>query len=48
MSTHNIRFYGDPTKIMLVCLFVLGFYGSVNSKVMSSRSVNSRSVPGQA
>ena len=29
-------------------LFVLGFYGPVNNKVMSSRSVNSGTVPGQA
>ena len=31
-----------------VCLFVLEFYGPVNNEVMSSRSVNSGSVPGQA
>ena len=30
------------------CLFVLGFYGPVNNKVMSSRSVNGGTVPGQA
>ena len=29
-------------------LFVLGFYGPVNKEVMSSRSVNSGTVPGQA
>ena len=29
-------------------LFVLGFYGPVNNEVMSSRSVNSGTVPGQA
>ena len=28
-------------------LFVLGFYGPVNNEVMSSRSVNSGTVPGQ-
>ena len=28
--------------------FVLEFYGPVNNKVMSSRSVNSDTVPGQA
>ena len=32
----------------LFCLFVLGFYGPVNNEVMSSRSVNSGTVPGQA
>ena len=31
----------------LICLFVLEFYGPVNSEVMSSRSVNSGTVPGQ-
>ena len=31
-----------------VYLFVLGFYGPVNNEVMSSRSVNSGTVPGQA
>ena len=30
------------------CLFVLEFYGPVNNKVMSSRSVNSGTVLGQA
>ena len=30
------------------CLFVLGFYDPVNNEVMSSRSVNSGTVPGQA
>ena len=30
------------------CLFVLGFYGPVNNEVMSSQSVNSGTVPGQA
>ena len=29
-------------------LFVLGFYGPVNNEVMSSRSVYSGTVPGQA
>ena len=29
------------------CLFVLGFYGPVNNEVMSSRSVNNSTVPGQ-
>ena len=32
----------------LTCLFVLEFYGPVNKEVMSSRSVNSGTVPGQA
>ena len=31
-----------------VCLFVLEFYGPVNNEVMTSRSVNSGTVPGQA
>ena len=31
-----------------ICLFVLEFYGSVNNEVMSSRSVNCGTVPGQA
>ena len=31
-----------------VCLFVLGFYGPVKNEVMSSRSINSGTVPGQA
>ena len=31
-----------------VCLFVLEFYSPVNNEVMSSRSVNSGTVPGQA
>ena len=34
--------------VNVVCLFVLGFYGPVNNEVMSSRSVNSGTVPGQA
>ena len=29
-------------------MFVFGFYGPVNNEVMSSRSVNSGTVPGQA
>ena len=43
--------YLDKTKqhtFKLVDLLVLGFYGSVNNKVMSSRSVRSGTVPGQA
>ena len=31
-----------------VCLFVLEFYGPVNNEVMSSRSVNSGTIHGQA
>ena len=30
-----------------VCLFVLEFYGPVNNEVMSSRSVNCGTIPGQ-
>ena len=33
---------------LLVCLFVLEFYGPVNNEVMPSRSFNSGTVPGQA
>ena len=33
---------------IFVCLFVLGFYGPVNNEVMSSRSADSGTVPGQA
>ena len=33
---------------LIVCLFVLEFYGPVNEEVMSSWSVNSDTVPGQA
>ena len=29
-------------------MFVLAFYGPVNNEVMSSQSVNSDTVPGQA
>ena len=32
----------------LLNLFVLGFYGPVNNEVMSSLSVSSGTVPGQA
>ena len=32
---------------MRFCLFVLGFYVPVNNEVLSSRSVNSGTVPGQ-
>ena len=32
----------------ILVLFVLEFYGPVNNEVMSSRSVNSCTVPGQA
>ena len=32
----------------MLCLFVLEFYGLVNNEVMSSRSVNSGTVPWQA
>ena len=32
--------------MMMICLFVLRFKGPVNNEVMSSRSVNSGTVPG--
>ena len=35
-------------EIIFFCLFVLEFYGPANNEVMSSRSVNSGAVPGQA
>ena len=35
-------------KLFSVCVCVLEFYGLVNNEVMSSRSVNSGTVPGQA
>ena len=35
-------------RVKNVCLFVLEFYGPVNNEVMSSRSVNSGTVPGQS
>ena len=38
----------DETVLFCFVLFVLGFYGPVNNEVMSSRSVNSGTVPGQA
>ena len=34
--------------MQMFCLFVLGFYGPVNNKIMLSRSVNSGTVLGQA
>ena len=37
-----------PSHNFSVCLFVLEFYGPVNNEVMSSRSVSSSTVPGQA
>ena len=37
-----------PELPVFVCLFVLEFYSPVNNEVMSSRSVNSGTVPGQA
>ena len=38
----------DTHVSIIVCLFVLEFYGPVNNKVMSSQSVNSGTVPWQA
>ena len=35
----------DEKKKFFICV---GFYGPVNNEVMSSRSVNSSTVPGQA
>ena len=42
----NINEVSQNFKIFV--LFVLGFYSPVNNEVMSSRSVNSGTVPGQA
>ena len=36
------------TIVFLYLLFVLEFYGPVNNEVISSRSFNSGTVPGQA
>ena len=38
---------GTYNEIVKFCLFVLEFYGPVNNEAMSSRSVNSGTVPGQ-
>ena len=40
--------YENSKQYVCFCLFVLGFYGPVNNEVMSSRSVNSGTVPGEA
>ena len=37
-----------PRTFWNVCLLVMVFYDPVNNEVMSSRSVNSGTVPGQA
>ena len=47
-NKHNLLSITIYIAIFLICLFVLGFYGPVNNEVMSSRSVNSGSVPGQS
>ena len=49
-SLQNIRQNQWTMKYrsQFVCLFVLEFYGPVNNEVMSSRSVNSGTVPGQS
>ena len=39
---------GSSCEKVLFCLFVLEFYGPVNNEDVSSRSVNSGTVPGQA
>ena len=44
---NNITVSKDPAYEEIF-LFVLGFYGPVNNEVMSSRSVNSDTVPGKA
>ena len=40
--------YKTMEKGVCLFVFVLGFYGPFNNEVMSSRSVNSGTVPGQA
>ena len=45
---NTVKSYGSCTLYVIFCLFVLGFYGPVNNEVMSSRSANSGTVPGQA
>ena len=44
----NVQLQEKVIFSLFVCLFVLEFYGPVNKEVMSSRSVNSGTVPGQA
>ena len=45
LLNHHVFF--SITFSLLKFLFVMGFYSPVNNKVMSSRSVNSGTVPGQ-
>ena len=42
ISTYSVHYLD-----CFVCLFVLEFYGPVNNEVMSSRSVNSGTIPRQ-
>ena len=44
----NTSTQSEYTVYIIFCLLVLGFYGPVNNDVMSSRSVNKGTVPGQA
>ena len=48
LLTHGQSGFKCSKNLSNESLFVLGFYGPVNSEVMSSRSVNSGTVPGQA
>ena len=48
MQDETLTLLGSTYFSELICLFVLEFYGPVNKEVMSSRSVNNGTVPGQA
>ena len=48
MGTHTHHIVTNTFHRETVCLFVLEFYGPVNNEVMWSRSVNCRTVTGQA
>ena len=48
MLHQKILMYVDVRENSDQCMFVLPFNGPVNNEVMSSRSVNSGTVPGQA
>ena len=47
MDTHKQVKSNIAHQLFQSCLFVLEFHGPVNNEVMSSRSVNSGTVPGQ-
>ena len=47
-KTLGVLHYRFQKAVVNVCLFVLEFYGPFNNEVMSSRSFNSGTIPGQA